>query len=225
MPRSGTTLTEQIISSHPDVFGAGELPDIMRTKRRVNEISAANLKEAGQLYVDLTSARDKSGKAKRITDKMPGNYMNIGFIASILPNAKIIHCCRSPMDTALSNYKQNFMVGQYWSYDLEEMGVEYLRYLDLMEYWHEQLPGRILDIHYEDTVNDLEGQARRLIDHIGLPWDDACLEPHKQKRAVLTASKSQVTKPVYKTSVQKWKRYEDQMQPLVKVLNDGGVEV
>ncbi len=225
MPRSGTTLTEQIISSHPDVFGAGELPDIMRTKRRVNEISEANLKEAGQLYVDLTSARDKSGDAKRITDKMPGNYMNLGFIASILPNAKIIHCCRNPMDTALSNYKQNFMVGQYWSYDLEEMGTEYLRYLDLMEYWHAQLPGRILDIHYEDTVNDLEGQARQLIDYIGLPWHDACLEPHKQKRAVLTASKSQVTKPVYKTSIQKWKRYEDQMQPLVKVLNDGGVDV
>ena len=218
MPRSGTTLTEQIISSHPDVFGAGELPDIMRTKRRIGDISADNLAEAGEIYIELASARDKSGTAKRITDKMPGNYMNIGLIALMLPNAKIIHCCRDAMDTCLSNYKQNFMVGQYWSYDLEEMGKEYLRYLDLMKYWHEQFPGRILDINYEDTVDNLEEQARKLIDYIGLEWNDACLEPHKQKRAVLTASKSQVTKPVYKTSVQKWKRYEKQMQPLADIL-------
>ena len=222
MPRSGTTLTEQIISSHPDVLGAGELPDIMRTRRRIGDISTDNLAEAGKIYVELSSARDKEGTAKRITDKMPGNYMNIGLIAAMLPNAKIIHCCRNPMDTCLSNYKQNFMVGQYWSYDLKEMGEEYLRYLDLMKYWHEQFPGKILDIHYEDTVNDLEGQARKLIDYIGLEWNDACLEPHKQKRTVLTASKSQVTKPVYKTSVEKWKRYEKQMQPLYQVLKDGG---
>lgn len=218
MPRSGTTLTEQIISSHPEVFGAGELPDVMRTRRRMGNISKENLEEAGKTYVDLISVRDKSGKAKRITDKMPGNYLNIGLIATMLPNAKIIHCCRNPMDTCLSNYKQNFMIGQYWSYDLEEMGEEYLRYLDLMAYWHEQFPGRILDIYYEDTVGNLETQARRLVEHIGLEWDDACLEPHKQKRAVLTASKSQVTRPVYQSSVEKWKRYEEQMQPLVKVL-------
>lgn len=225
MPRSGTTLTEQIISSHPDVFGAGELPDIMRTKRRMGDISADNLKEAGELYVELASARNKTRDVKRITDKMPGNYLNIGFIAGILPNAKIIHCCRSPLDTCLSNYKQNFMVGQYWSYNLEEMGEEYARYLDLMKYWHEQLPGQILDINYEDTVNDLETQARKLIDHIGLEWNDACLEPHKQKRAVLTASKSQVTQPVYKTSVQKWKIYEKQLQPLIDVLASNNIDI
>lgn len=219
MPRSGTTLTEQIISSHPDVFGAGELPDVMRTKRRVGDISADNLEEAGEIYVELASARNKTGQFKRITDKMPGNYMNIGLIISMLPNAKIIHCCRNPMDTCLSNFKQNFMVGQYWSYDLEEMGVEYLRYLDLMAYWHAQFPGKILDIHYEDTVNDLEAQARKLIDYVGLEWDEACLEPHKQKRAVLTASKAQVTQPVYKTSVEKWKIYEEQMQPLWNIIN------
>lgn len=218
MPRSGTTLTEQIISSHPDVFGAGELPDIMRAKRRIGDINAGNLKETGELYVELASARCKTDGIKRITDKMPGNYLNLGLIASILPEAKIIHCCRNPLDTCLSNYKQNFMVGQYWSYDLEELGAEYLRYLDLMAYWHEQFPGRILDIHYEDTVHDLETQARQLIDYIGLEWNDACLEPHKQKRAVLTASKSQVTQPVYTSSVEKWKIYEKQLQPLVDIL-------
>ncbi len=218
MPRSGTTLTEQIISSHPDVFGAGELPDILRTKRRMGDLTIENLKEAGETYLELSSARDKSGKAKRITDKMPGNYLNIGIINLILPNAKIIHCRRNPMDTCLSNYKQNFMVGQYWSYNLEDLGAEYQRYEDLMAYWHEQLPGRILDINYEDTVGDLETQARKLIDYIGLEWNDACLEPHKQKRAVLTASKSQVTKPVYKSSVEKWRIYEKQLQPLAEIL-------
>lgn len=225
MPRSGTTLTEQIISSHPDVFGAGELPDVLRAKRRVGNVTPETVKEMGELYVQLSSARDKEGNAKRITDKMPGNYLNLGLIASMLPNARIIHCCRDPLDTCLSNYKQNFMVGQYWSYNLEEMGKEYLRYLDLMAYWKQQLPDSILDISYEDTVNNLEEQARKLIDHVGLEWDEACLEPHKQKRAVLTASKSQVTQPVYKTSVKKWKRYEEQLQPLIKVLKDGGVEI
>ena len=151
--------------------------------------------------------------------------MNIGLIATMLPKARIIHCCRHPMDTCLSNFKQNFMVGQFWSYDLEEMGEEYLRYLDLMQHWHEKFPGRILDIHYEDTVNDFENQARKLIDFVGLDWNDACLEPHKQKRAVLTASKSQVTKPIYKSSVQKWKKYEQQMQPLVDVLEGGGIDL
>jgi hypothetical protein len=150
---------------------------------------------------------------------MPGNYMNIGLIASILPNAKIIHCCRNPFDTCLSNFKQNFMMGQHWSYDLEELGQEYLRYLDLMAYWHKVLPGRIHDISYEETVGDVETQARKLIDFIGLEWDDACAMPHKQKRAVLTASKMQVTQPVYKTSVEKWKVYEKQLQPLVRIIS------
>jgi hypothetical protein len=226
MPRSGTTLTEQIISSHPNVFGAGELPDVMRVKRRIGEITPDTLAEAGRTYVNFSSARNKTGKEiKRITDKMPGNYMNIGLIATMLPKARIIHCCRHPMDTCLSNYKQNFMVGQFWSYDLEEMGDEYLRYLDLMAHWHEKFPGRILDVNYEDTVGDFENQARKLIDFVGLEWNDACLEPHKQKRAVLTASKAQVTKPIYQSSVQKWKKYEQQMQPLVKVLEDGGIDL
>ena len=225
MPRSGTTLTEQVLSAHPEVFGAGELPDVMRVKRRVPEISISTLEEAGKTYVDLAGARDKSGEAKRITDKMPGNFMNIGLILSMLPDAKVIHCCRSPLDTCLSNYKQNFMVGQLWSYDLEELGEEYLRYLDLMAYWHEQFPGRILDLNYEEMVNDLDGQARRLVDYIGLEWNDACLEPHKNKRAVLTASKTQVTRPVYKSSVEKWRRYEKQLQPLVDVLEKGGVKI
>ena len=218
MPRSGTTLTEQIISSHPDVYGAGELPDILRVKRKFPVVDEETAVEMGKLYVEYSRARIKGGEYKHVSDKMPGNFIHVGLIASILPNAKIIHCNRNPMDTCLSNYKQNFLMGQYWSYDLEELGREHLRYQDLMEYWNDALPGRILNINYEDTVNDLETQARRLIEHIGLEWDDACLAPHKKKRAVLTASKMQVTQPVYKTSVEKWKKFEKGLQPLVRIL-------
>lgn len=218
MPRSGTTLTEQIISSHPDVYGAGELnylPSI-RTSLR-GPLADMDMKALGKKYVERVVGRDP-GKHKHITDKMPANYMNIGLIAAILPNAKIIHCMRNPIDTCLSCYKQNFMRGQYWSYNLEEMAAEYKRYLDLMAYWRELLPGRFIEIQYEETVSDFENQARRLIDYIGLPWNDNCLEPHKQKRAVLTASKAQVTKPVYKSSVEKWRKFEKHLQPLVREL-------
>ncbi|PJF37796.1 MAG: sulfotransferase, partial [Phototrophicales bacterium] len=121
--------------------------------------------------------------------------------------------------TCLSCYKQNFASGQYWSYNLEELAAEYNRYEDIMNYWRETIPDRFLDIRYEDTVSDFENQARRLIEFIGLDWNDACLEPHKQKRTVLTASKAQVTQPVYKTSMEKWRRYEKHLQPLIENLN------
>lgn len=218
MPRSGTTLTEQIISSHPQVYGAGELPDITRVRRKFGEINEETAYEMGKLYVEYSRARIQGGEFKHVTDKMPGNFAQAGLIASILPDAKIIHCRRDPMDTCLSNYKQSFLMGQFWSFNLEELGDEHLRYQDIMEYWHDVMPGRIFDISYEDTVNDLETQARKLIDYIGLEWDDACLMPHKQKRTVLTASKMQVTQPVYKSSVDKWKIYEKQLQPLVRKL-------
>lgn len=218
MPRSGTTLTEQILSSHPGAYGAGELPDLNRAARLHGGLTPNNAEDIGRTYLELITKRTKDGPYKRITDKMPANFMNIGLISCILPNAKIIHCTRDPIDTCLSNYKQNFMTGQYWSYDLEEMADEYQRYLEMMAYWHKVLPGKILDFNYEETVDNLESQARKLIDHVGLEWNDACLEPHKQKRAVLTASKMQVTQPIYKSSVKKWKRYEKHLQPLVRRL-------
>ena len=218
MPRSGTTLTEQIISSHPDVFGAGELPEMGQINKLSISGEMTDAKELGDEYVRRIRERDKTGKALRITDKMPANYMYIGLIKSILPNAKIIHCRRNPIDTCLSNYKQNFARGQHWSYNLDEMADAYLRYLDLMDYWRSILPGGFLEIDYEETVSDLPGQARKLIDYIGLPWNDACLEPHKHERPILTASKGQVTQPVYRTSVDKWKIYEQQLQPLVRKL-------
>ena len=215
MPRSGTTLTEQIISSHPDVFGAGELPHISELDSKFGLVTAKNAREMGEYYVKQIKKRDTTKKAKYITDKMPGNFARIGEIVSILPNAKIIHTRRNPIDNCLSCYKQNFARGQYWSYNLEELAEYYKLYEDLMAYWREVLPGQFLEIDYEDTVSDLETQARKLIDYVGLEWNDACLQPHKQKRAVLTASKMQVIKPVYKTSVKAWERYGKNLEPLI----------
>lgn len=221
MPRSGTTLTEQIISSHADVFGAGELMEISQLDTMFGPITPENAKTQGQWYVDEVKKRDPSGKALRITDKMPANFASLGKIVSILPNAKIIHTRRNPIDTCLSCYKQSFARGQYWSYDLEDLGRYYNSYLDLMAYWRDILGDKFIEIDYEKTVDEFEPQARMLIDYVDLPWDDACLSPHKQKRAVLTASKQQVTKPIYKTSVKAWKRYEKQLQPLIDTLSSG----
>ncbi len=220
MPRSGTTLTEQILACHPDVLGAGELPEMGRVNRLAATGAMTGLAELGDEYVRRIREREPEGakKALRITDKMPANYVHMGFIARILPNAKIIHCRRNPIDTCLSCYVQNFARGQYWSYNLEELAAEYKRYLGTMEHWRNVMPDRFIEVDYEETVNNFEAQARRLVDYIGLEWNDACLEPHKHKRAVLTASKAQVTKPIYKTSVEKWRRYEKQLQPLVREL-------
>ncbi len=218
MPRSGTTLTEQIIASHPQVYGAGELGEIGHIIKSFNLGEISDPKELGEAYIESVKKRNKDGEALRITDKMPANFLYLGFIASILPNAKIIHCRRNPIDTCLSCYNQNFSRGQYWSYDQDNLADEYLRYLDTMEHWRNVLPGKMLEINYEDTVQNFEEQARKLIDFVGLDWNDDCLEPHKQKRAILTASKGQVTQPVYKTSVEKWRCYEKDLQPLVRKL-------
>ena len=167
----------------------------------------------------MRAINEETQKSLKITDKMPGNYSRIGSIFLSMPNAKIIHCRRSPIDTCLSCYKQLFSRGHEWTYDFEAMAEHYGDYLALMEHWRKVLPeGSFLEINYEDTINDFENQARKLIDYAGLEWNDACLSPHKAKRSVLTASKAQVVKPIYKTSVEGWKRYEEQLAPLVKAL-------
>ena len=217
MPRSGTTLTEQIISAHPDAFGGGELIDLNVAEMALGgAYTPENARLLGETYI--RRIKKLSPLARRITDKMPANYYRIGMIATALPDAKIIHCRRDPIDTCLSCYKQLFARGQYWSYNLEELGRFYLIYQQMMDFWAEVLPGRVLDVDYETTVTDFEPQARRIMDHTGLGWHDACLEPHKNKRAVLTASKTQVIKPVYKTSVESWKAYEKHLQPLIRIV-------
>jgi tetratricopeptide (TPR) repeat protein len=219
MPRSGTTLTEQIIMSHPEVYGAGELPYLTEVEKKFGVVSEENCREMGQEYVDIINGLNEESKnARKVTDKMPGNFIRIGQIAATLPNAKIIHCRRNPMDTCLSCYKQLFARGHYWTFNLDEMAEHYEMYRKTMDYWREVLPDKFLEIDYETTVDDFENQARKLIDYVELEWDDACLTPHKTKRSVLTASKGQVIQPIYKTSVEAWRRYEKQLDPLYQKL-------
>jgi len=225
MPRSGTSLTEQILASHAEVFGAGELNYVISVTKmiidvtastnyfeKIDDVDAVEFENLGKEYIK--KIRRHSETAKFITDKMPGNFLHIGFIKAILPNAKIVHLNRDPMDNALSIFKNYFPKGHQYSYDLVELGHYYRHYLDLMEHWRKTLPGFMYDLSYEGLVADLEGQTRLLLDYCNLPWDEACLEFHKTRRKVKTASNAQVRRPIYKDSVNLWKRYEKQLQPL-----------
>ena len=231
MPRSGTTLTEQIIASHPEVYGAGELPDLMAIAQR-------DVAGTGMVFPDNIPALDRAGlagwasdyvaglrgrapDARRITDKMPANFLAIGLIHVMLPNAKIIHVKRNPVDTCLSCFMQLFSHKQEYSYDLSELGRYYADYARLIEHWRNVLPtGAFLEVQYEDIVADQEAQARRMIAFCGLDWNDACVDFHKNKRSIRTASKSQVRQPIYKSSVERWRPYEKFLGPLLDALGD-----
>jgi hypothetical protein len=155
----------------------------------------------------------------RITDKMPRNFLNVGIIRLALPKARIIHVRRDPVDTCMSCFSLLFSGDQPFTYDLAELGRYYRGYAALMEHWREVLPpGVMLEVRYEEVVADLEGQARRIVDHCGLDWDDACLAFHENRRAVATASVNQVRQPIYRSSVGRWRRYEKILDPLVAEL-------
>jgi len=233
MPRSGTTLTEQIISSHPDVLGAGEvdfwgsinksLPLRMQTTTEypqcLHELTINHAHETIELYENtLRKTVGPNTRSKHISDKMPHNFIHLGLIAMLFPNVKFIHTKRDPIDTCLSIYFQNFNNAHIYAADLSDLAFHYKQYERLMQHWHTVLPGRILDINYEDTINDPEYWSRQLISHIGLEWNDACLAPHKLERAVKTVSQWQVRQPIYKTSVQRWKNYEPFISPLIEGL-------
>ncbi len=235
MPRSGTTLTEQIISSHPSVIGAGEvvfwgkartaLPLRLATDTPYPEcVREINLEQATEIAAMYESTLHKIAgadiKPQHITDKMPHNFRNLGLIALLFPKVKIIHTMRNPIDTCLSIFFQNFNAAHDYASDLVNLGSHYKQYLRIMRHWHEVLPGRILDVKYEDTIADPEFWSRKLIAHIGLEWDDTCLAPHKLERSVKTASHWQVRQPIYKTSVQRWKNYEEFLGPLIEALKD-----
>ncbi|MBE9556152.1 MAG: sulfotransferase [Proteobacteria bacterium] len=225
MPRSGTTLTEQILASHSMAAGAGELSEIGNIVRWLRREHGFPHPPPRDLYPGiasgyLTQMRRVDPGAARITDKMPGNFMNLGLIALLFPNARIIHCRRDPMDTCLSCFTQNFRSeGLAWSCDLDDVGHYYCQYRRLMDHWLSVLPaGRILEFDYELTVSALEEQARRLIGFAGLKWDDACLRFSDTDRIVLTASRNQVRKGVYGGSVGRWRRYGDRIMPLAASL-------
>jgi tetratricopeptide (TPR) repeat protein len=225
MPRSGSTLIEQILASHPKVFGAGELTDLAGavvstlvgsdgSKRSTKQ----DMRNIGARYV--AAVERLAPEAVRITDKLPKNFIFAGLIHLALPNAAIIHSIREPIDTCLSCFSIIFTGEQNFTYDLAELGRYYRHYQSLMAHWHRVLPpGRILDVHYEDVVGDLEGQARRIVAHCGLDWDPRCLAFHKTERAVRTASAIQVRQPIYKDAIQRWRHYDEFLTPLIEELN------
>jgi tetratricopeptide (TPR) repeat protein len=228
MPRSGTTLVEQILASHPLVHGAGELQTLGEVLRCVcgssgnkssfpdltRALDQAALQQIGKRYV--ASVRARAPEGKRVTDKMPSNFYYAGLIHLALPNAKIIHTVRDPIDTCLSCFSYLFSGDQNHTYDLGEIGRYYKRYEWLMAHWRRVLSvGYILDVRYEDVVADLKGQARRILEHCGLPWDDRCLHFHKIERPVRTASALQVRQPIYNSAVGRWRMYEEFLGPLL----------
>jgi tetratricopeptide (TPR) repeat protein len=232
MPRSGTTLVEQILASHPEVHGAGEVnylnpivasyfADIVdvRFAESLNRASAQDFSRAGVEYI--RKIKEGAESAKFITDKTLMNFCSIGMIKLTLPNAKIIHCCRDPLDTCLSIFKNYFSRdGLDFAYDLEELGRYYKLYRDLMDHWYGVLPDFIYNIHYEDLVADQKKQSRALVAHCGLEWDDACLEFHRTSRPVYTASAAQIRRPIYAESVRSWERYKPWLAPLLDELAD-----
>jgi hypothetical protein len=228
MPRSGTTLVEQILSSHPQVVGAGELPAL----RLIVEGSGAfpqdmktmtrdDMARLGQHYLARVTALAQG--RLRLVDKMPINFFYAGLISLILPGARIIHCRRDPVDTCLSCYTKHFAGEMLFAYDQVELGAFYRAYQRLMAHWAQVLPAEhYLEVDYEAVVDDLEGEARRLIGFLGLPWDEACLRFHDNRRVVRTASVNQVRQPIYTTSKGRWHRYANHLGPLLAAL---GVEV
>jgi tetratricopeptide (TPR) repeat protein len=231
MPRSGTTLIEQILASHPKVFGAGELPEFENAAKCVfgsgdsptlfpevvPSLSGAALRRIGTRYVAAVTALAPG--ASRITDKMPVNFRYAGLIHRALPNARIIHCRRDPIDTCLSCFSKLFTEGQAYSYALGELGRYYRGYYRLMEHWRGVLPAHVMiEVSYEDVVADLETQARRIVAHCGLEWDAACLTFDRTERPIRTASASQVRRPIYRTSVGRWRAYGRLLDPLMEAL-------
>ena len=237
MTRSGSTLIEQILSSHPQVRAAGELPildqvagsirnelpGVPRFPDMILEMSPSDFRTLGELYVARIAQRAPS--ATRITDKMTVNFLFVGLIHLALPNATIIHALRDPLDTCLSCFATHFTRGHEHTYDLAELGRYYRHYRDLMAHWHDVLPaGRIMDVRYEDLVGDLEGVARRVVSHCGLAWDARCLDFHRNERPVRTASSVQVRKPIYRDSIGRSHKYEAMLRPLVAELGPYAAE-
>ncbi len=230
MPRSGSSLIEQILSSHPAVYGAGEINTFHETcingqwpfdgywrrdalgAMAPSEPQPRHFRILGSNYVK--AIRRLAPRAQHIINKMPGLFMHIGMIHLCLPNAIILHSVRDPVDTCLGCYKRMFSTGNVTTYNLELLGRHYQEYRRVMAHWQRVLPGRVVDIVYEELVRDPEGQIRQLLEVCRLPWDDRCLRPHENPKPVHTSSQLQVRSPIHSTSIEPWRRYERHLGPL-----------
>jgi len=236
MPRTGSTLVDRILGRHAQVYSAGELPDFGAAvvaavqRRRGRRLSRQEL-VAGSAELDFTAlgqdylrrTRPRTGHTPYFTDKLPLNYLYCGLIARALPRARIIHVTRGPMATCYSIYKVLFDRGYPFSYDLGELADYYLGYRQLMAHWYAALPGRIIDVNYEQLVADAAGEAQRLCDALALPWQPQCLDFHENPAPVATASAVQVRRPIYSSSVSLWRNYERELAPLAQRLKSAGI--
>ena len=233
LPRSGSTLLEQILSSHSAVEGTMELPDLLTMVRALGgrkkysesskypevlaTLAADDLQSLGERYLEQTRIQRKTD-APRFIDKMPNNFRHIGLIQLALPNAKIIDARRHPIACCFSNFRQHYARGQHFTYSLEEIGRYYRDYVELMAHFDAVLPGRVHRVCYEDVVDDLEREVRRLLEYCGLPFEQSCLEYYRTDRAVRTASSEQVRQPIFREGLDSWRHYEPWLDPLKKAL-------
>lgn len=238
MPRSGTTLVERILSSHPDVHAAGELQNFGLAYKRASGSPTPQLLDADTIarasHTDwrrlgedyLTSTRPDTGIKPHFIGKLPHNFLYLGAIANALPNAKIICLRRDPMDTCLSNFRQLFAASSWnheYSYDLLETGRYYILFDRLMAHWKQLFPGRILEVQYETLVQSQEAGSRELVAFCGLPWNDACLHFEDNQAPATTASAVQVREPIYRRAIQRWRAYGEGLNELQALLREGGI--
>jgi hypothetical protein len=233
LPRTGSTLVEQILASHSQVEGTAELPNLGNIANGTGKyrpdglaypdtlatLTRRDFASYGREYLQQV-ARHRVLGTPFFIDKMPNNFIHVGWIKLILPNAKIINTRRHPMDSLLGVYKQLFAKGQDFTYDTLELAEFYRCYIEMMAHWHAVLPGQVLDVHYEDTVTSLEAQVRRILEFCGLEFEESCLRYYETRRAVKTASSEQVRQPIYTSALGLWKKYGDSLALWQEELRD-----